>query len=245
MSQSSFENGDHPAVVAGGQAPGVAATRAIAARSGAQELDHRVRGLNTEPTPPVSATPPRTNHHRRPLLAKVAVFAAVVALAVVLLRAFVIQPFALPGSAMAPTVQAGDRLLVLKLGLLQGSIRSGQIVVFHPPKTLPCTVLGGRARDLALRVVAVPGEAIWSVGNTIFVDGRPLREKGWYDPRFGQVGSIPIRSTTLAPGQYFVMADNRADACDSRVFGPISKSSVVGRAIARVGRHGHVSFGTV
>ena len=50
---------------------------------------------------------------------------------------------------------------------------------------------------------------------------------------------------TLASGEYFVMADNRSDACDSRVFGPISKSSVVGEGIAIVGRNGHVSFGTL
>jgi signal peptidase I len=96
-----------------------------------------------------------------------------------------------------------------------------------------------------LRVVALPGETIWSVGDTIFVDGRPLSERGWYNPRFGQVGSTPIRSTTLASNQYFVLADNRSDACDSRVFGPISKSSIVGEGIAIVGRHGHVSFGAL
>ena len=133
----------------------------------------------------------------------------------------------------------------LKSGLLRGPVRSGEIVVFRPPQSLPCTVVGGRGGDLVLRVVALPGETIWSVGDTIFVDGRPLSEQGWYNPRFGQVGSTPIRSTTLAPDQYFVLADNRSDACDSRAFGPISKSSVVGEGIAIVGRHGHVFFGTL
>jgi type IV secretory pathway protease TraF len=42
-----------------------------------------------------------------------------------------------------------------------------------------------------------------------------------------------------------VMGDNRSDACDSRLFGPITKSSVVGEGIAVVGRHGHVFFGTL
>jgi signal peptidase I len=134
---------------------------------------------------------------------------------------------------------------VVKSGLLAGSIHRGGIVVFHPPQTLPCTVVGSRARDLALRVVALPGQVIWSAGQTIFVDGRPLSERGWYDRRFGQVGSTPIRSTTLAPGQYFVMADRRSDACDSRAFGPISKGSVVGQGIAVVGRDGHAAFGTL
>jgi len=265
MSPSSSDNGDSPDVMVGGhpdnpgsdaaagpgrQARGKAASRATAVRL-PQELDYRLRGLRTDPTDDVPATPARTDHHqqqqhrRGPLLAKVAAFLAVATLAVLLLRAFIIQPFAVPGNAMSPTLQAGDRILVLKSRLLERPIHSGEIVVFNPPQSLPCTVVGGRGGDLVLRVVALPGDTIWSVGDTIFVDGLPLRERGWYDPSFGQVGSIPIRSTTLAPGQYFVMADNRSDACDSRVFGPISTSSVVGEGIAVVGRHGHVFFGTL
>jgi signal peptidase I len=243
VSTSAFDNGDPPAGMAGGGA----ATRTTVVRS-PQELDHRLRGLHSELTDDFPAPSARTDHHQHRhgrLLAKVAVFVAVAAVAVLLLQAFVIQPFSLPGDAMSPSLKSGDRLLVLKSGLLRGNIHSGEIVVFHPPRSLPCTVVGGRARDLALRVVAVPGEVIWSAGNTIFIDGRPLRKPSWYDPRFGQVGSTPIRSTTLASGQYFVMADKRSDACDSRAFGPISKSSVVGEGIAVVGRHGHVSFGTL
>jgi signal peptidase I len=174
-----------------------------------------------------------------------AVFVAVAALAVLLLQAFVIQPFTVRGDAMAPTLRAGDRILVLKWSLLEGSIHRGEVVVFHSPRSLPCTVVGGRPGDLVLRVVALPGELVRSVGNTVLVDGRALRERGWYDPRFGQVGSTPIRSTIVSPGQYFVMADNRSDACDSRAFGPISSSSVVGEGIAVVGRQGHVAFGTL
>jgi signal peptidase I len=222
-----------------------AAARATTVRF-PQELDHRLRGLHAEPTEAVPAAPSRTDQPQRrrgPLLAKAAVFLALAGLAVLLLRAFVIQPFAVPGDAMSPTLQSGDRILVLKSGLLERPIHSGQIIVFHAPQSLPCAVVGGRGGDLVRRVVALPGDTIWSVGDTIFVDGRPLGERGWYNPRFGQVGSTPIRSTRLAPGQYFVMADNRADACDSRVFGPISKSSVVGEGIAVVGRHGHVFLG--
>jgi signal peptidase I len=266
MSRSSSDNGSRPAVMNGsdpdhaaggagseaaagsGNHAGGGVGRATAVRS-AQELDYRLRGLRTDPTDDVPATSARTNQQqsrrRGPLLAKLAGFVAVAGLAVLLLQAFVIQPFTVPGDAMAPTLRAGDRILVLKSGLLEGPINSGDIVVFHPPKSLPCTVVGGRGGDLALRVVGLPGQVISSVGDTILVDGRPLRERGWYDPRFGQVGTTPIRSTALARGEYFAMADNRADGCDSRVFGPIARSSIVGEGIAVVGRHGHVYFGTV
>lgn len=224
-----------------------AADAATAARLPA-EFDYRLRGLGAEPTDQVPATSARTDLPSRldgPLLVKMAVLAAVAALAVLLLQAYVIQPFAVPGDAMSPALQAGDRILVVKSGLLAGPIHGGQIVVFRPPQPLSCAVVGAGSGDLVLRVVALPGDTIWSAGDTIFVDGRPLREPGWYDPHFGQVGSTSIRSTTLAPGQYFVMADKRSDSCDSRVFGPISKSSVIGEGIAVVGRHGHVFLGTL
>jgi signal peptidase I len=240
MNPSSFDNGDPGG--SGRQARAGTAVRLP------QELDYRLRGLRTEPTDDAPASPPRIDrqqHRRGSLLGKVIAFLAVVALAVVVLQAFVIQPFAVPGNAMSPTLGAGDRILVVKPSLLAGPIHSGEIVVIRPPSSLPCRVVGGRGGDLVLRVIALPGETIWSVGETVFVDGRPLAERGWYAPSSGQVGSTPIRSTTLAPGQYFAMADNRSNACDSRSFGPFSKSSVVGKGIAIVGRHGHVSFGSL
>jgi len=238
MSKSSLDKGPSRAVALGGRR----------SRSAALPQPETAAPL-TPPTDDVPATSGRTDrprqHRHRAVLAKLAVFVAVAALAVVLVQAFVVQPFTVPGDAMAPTVQPGDRILVLKWGLLESPIRRGEIVVFHPPRALPCTVVGGRGGDLALRVMALPGEVIRSVGDTVLVDGRPLRNRAWYDPRFGEVGATPIRSTTLAPGKYFVMADNRSDACDSRLFGPISKSSVVGEGIAIVARHGHVFFGTL
>jgi len=260
MSPSPADSGTTPALLTGGHPdhpaassePSAAGSGHGRATSGAttvrlpQELDYRLRGLGVEPTDHIPATPAQTDqpqHRRGPLLAKIAIFLALAALAVLLLQAFVIQPFAVPGDAMSPALQAGDRILVVKSGLLEGPIHSGEIVVFHPPQPLPCTVVGGSGGDLVLRVVALPGDTIWSIGDTIFDNGRPLLERGWYNPRSGQVGSTPIRSTTLAPGQYFVMADNRSDACDSRVFGPVSGSSVVGEGIAIVGRQGHVFFG--
>ena len=238
MSKSSLDSGTSRAVVLGGPRNGSAALP-----------EPETAALLNPPTDDVAATSGRTDrprqHRHRAALAKLAVFVAVAALAVVLLQAFVLQPFTVPGDAMAPTVQAGDRILVLKWGLLESPIRRGEIVVFRPPRALPCTVVGGRGGDLVLRVMAMPGEVIRSVGDTVLVDGRPLLNRAWYDPRFGQVGATPVRPTTLAPGQYFVMADNRSDACDSRLFGPISKSSVVGEGIAIVARSGHVFLRTL
>jgi signal peptidase I len=234
MSATSTENGDSPA------------RRATAVRS-PHELDYRLRGLSLDPTGYVSTAPTRPDRHRRrsrplgPLMARVVAFLIAAGLACWLLQAFVAQPFSVPGVAMSPALQPGDRILVVKAGLLESPIRSGQLVVLHPPRFLPCTVSGtASAGDLVLRVIALPGQTIWSIGDTIFVDGRPLHETGWYSPRSGPVGARPIASTTLGLGQYFVLGDNRSNACDSRAFGPVSKSSIVGEAVAIVARGGHL-----
>jgi signal peptidase I len=212
-----------------------------------QERDYRLRGLSLDPTGYVPTAPTRPDRQRRrprrlgPLLVRVAVPLVVAALAVWLLQAFVVQPYSMPGTAMMPTLQPGDRIIVDKSSLLESPIHTGQVVVFHPPRFVPCTVQdSGSGGDLVLRVMALPGQTIWSIGGTIFVDGRPLREQGWYSPRSGEVGSRPIPSTTLAANQYYLLGDNRSVACDSRAFGPISGPSILGEGMAIVVRQGHV-----
>jgi signal peptidase I len=161
--------------------------------------------------------------------------ATVVAL---LLRALVIQPFSVPSGAMAPTLQVGDQILVVRSSLLPGPIERGDIVVFSHPKYFPCRA----PQDLLKRVVGLPGETIWSTGNTIYVDRHQLNERGWYNPTAGQVGSTPILRTKIPSGDYFMMGDNRTDSCDSRSFGAVSGSSIVGEVVAVVLRNGHPYF---
>ena len=113
------------------------------------ELDPRLRGLQIEPTDEVTG-PTREPAYRRPrrrrlpLLAKAtAVFLAVAAVAILLLQLFVFQAYAVPGDAMTPTLQSGDRILVLKRPCSAGSIHKGEIIVFRragrPPVTVPET----------------------------------------------------------------------------------------------------------
>jgi signal peptidase I len=207
--------------------------------------DYRLRSLHNHSSKPVPIMSTRMDGQRPgrrtiPRIASTVVLLTVAALAALLLNGFVVRPYSVPGSAMTPTFKAGDRILVARPAILPSPIRIGEIVVFRPKQNLPCSVVGGQGGDLVRRVVALPGQTIWSVGNTIFVNGQPLRDLGWYDVRFGPLGSTPIASTKLSSGQYYVMADNRSDSCDSRAFGPISQSSIVGAGIAIVARSGHL-----
>ena len=112
----------------------------------------------------------------------VAVALTTIVLVAVLLRLTLIAPFTVPSSAMSPTLQAGDRILVLRSSFLAGSIGRGDIIVFHRPAYFPCRG-SGTGQYLVQRVVALPGETIWSSHQTIYVDGKPMAEPRVVRPR--------------------------------------------------------------
>jgi signal peptidase I len=156
------------------------------------------------------------------------------------MREFVVQPFSIPSSSMVPTLQRGDRILVLKAFFSWHDLREGDIVVFTRPPRDQC---GGPADDdLVKRVIALPGQTIYSAGGTIYVDGRRLAEP--YLPRLDPLGP-PIPGATrkdpfrVPRGEFYMMGDNRQDSCDSRYWGPIRGSSIVGRVVLLWWRDDH------
>jgi signal peptidase I len=213
-----------------------------------RRADYRLRGLNLpiedpgqEAHRPSWKDQPRRRLRRRFIFrcGLVLMIAAGITLA---LRATIIQPYFVPTAAMAPTLKAGDRILVVKSSILTGSINQGSIVVFHRPSRFPCSTAGQSSTDLVQRVIATPGETIWSSGNTIYINGRALKERGWFNAKAAQVGAVPVQSMTVPNGKYFVMDDNRSNACDSRSFGAIPASSIIGKVTAVVFRGGHPNF---
>ncbi len=152
------------------------------------------------------------------------------------LRSFVVQAFYVPSGSMLPTLQIGDRIVVIKLGY---TIHRGDIVVFkRPPKDL-----GTQDKDLVKRVIGMPGETISSRGNTVLINGRPLAEP-WLPRLTGLCAENAenIARTKIPPGDYFVMGDCRGDSADSRVWGTLPGSLVVGRVFVIVWRFGHPYF---
>ena len=89
------------------------------------------------------------------------------------LRTYVVQAFYVPSGSMLPTLQIGDRIVVIKFGY---TIHRGDIVVFKRP---PADT-GTTDADLVKRVIGLPGETISSVGNTVLIDGQAARKSpGW------------------------------------------------------------------
>ena len=91
-----------------------------------------------------------------------------------LVRTFVFRTFWIPTGSMVPTLGVHDRILVQKAFFTWRDLHEGDIVVFsHPPRD-DCP--GPPGGDLVKRVIALPGQTIYSSGNRIYVDGRKLAE---------------------------------------------------------------------
>lgn len=167
----------------------------------------------------------------------VAVGALVVAF---LIRAFLLQAFYIPSESMEPTLYKNDRILVNKLSYKLHAVHRGDLVVFEKP---PGETNAG-VNDLIKRVIALPNETIEQRGNQIYVDDKLLSEPYLRD---GQAEGVAISwvdgcanppsertKCTIPAGHVWVMGDNRDHSHDSRFFGPITESSIVGRAFVKV-----------
>jgi signal peptidase I len=184
--------------------------------------------------------PRRRRRWRRGLIETVATL-VVAALLAFGLRAYAFETFWIPSGSMIPTLAIYDRVLVQKAFFNWQDVREGDIVVFSQPPLDQCG--GAQAGDLIKRVIALPGQTIYSSGNSIYIDGHLLAEP--YLPAPDPLGP-PIASKghpyLVPPGDFFVLGDNRADSCDSRFWGPVKGSTIVGKAIAIIWRNNHPYF---
>ena len=142
-----------------------------------------------------------------------------------LMRTFLVAAFFIPSESMEPELQIGDRLLVSKLSYRIGDPSPGDVVVFRTPEQLR----DPRTAELVKRVVAVGGQRVGAVDGRLIIDGTPVDE----DYLVTDVYTSDFGPVAVPDGHYFVMGDNRFSSQDSRYFGPIHESEILGRAFAR------------
>jgi signal peptidase I len=189
---------------------------------------------------PAEAGPRRRRRLRRALV-ETGVIIAVAVLLAGLVRTFAFQTFWIPSASMVPTLGVYDRILVQKAFFSWRDVREGEIVVFSHPPLDNCP--GPEGGDLVKRVIALPGQTIYSSGNSIYVNGRLLAEP--YLPQYDPLGP-PIASSQhpyrVPPGEFYVLGDNRADSCDSRYWGPLKGSSIIGKVVLTFWHESHPEF---
>ena len=189
------------------------------------------------------------------LVREMAVLVVTALVIAVVVKTFVAQAFYIPSGSMLPQLQINDRVVVSKGSYRLHDPRRGDIVVFDAPgdeqedtSPLPERAFRSVIQSIGLsppstdeyikRVVALPGERVEGHDGKVLVDGLELVEP--YLPP--GVATSDFAAVVVPPGTVWVMGDNRSNSSDSRIFGPVPRSTVVGRAVARVWPVNHTSF---
>jgi signal peptidase I len=150
------------------------------------------------------------------------------------IQAFVAQPYKVQQASMMNTLLQDQYVLVDKLSPRWHAYSYGDIIVFKPPATWS----QGSDVPFIKRVIGLPGDVVDLKQGLVYVNGIKLDEPYIFTAEDGvQQQSFPApggSSRWVVPaGELFVMGDHREDSADSRNFGPIEISNVVGRAWLR------------
>lgn len=171
----------------------------------------------------------RTPHEKNPPRFRddVIRFAFIFLLIIVPIRVFIAQPFIVSGASMDPTFHSGDYLIVDQVTPKIGdSWERLDVVVFKFPFE--------KSRYLIKRIIALPGETVTSEDGVITIINEEFPEGFTLNEPYITHELKDSFTTTLPPGQYFVMGDNRAGSYDSRAWGPLSEDLLVGRPLVRL-----------
>jgi signal peptidase I len=175
------------------------------------------------PTPTV---PPKTTEKKKGVLRdffEAFVIALVIALPI---KFFIASPFIVVGTSMYPTFKGSDYLVVDKIAYRFGDPKRGDVIVFTPPVNVN--------EYYIKRIIGLPGETLHINGNSVTIINKD-NPKGFVlsEPYVSSLRS-GVTDIVLKDDEYFVMGDNRSVSSDSRVWGPIHKSAMSGRADVRL-----------
>ena len=165
--------------------------------------------------------------HKRSGLAEWIIVVVVAISSALLVRAYVLQQFAVEGTSMLTTLHPSDRVLVNKLSYRLHDPRRGDVVVLKRIES------NSQERDLIKRVVALPGETIEYRDCQLFIDGALLNEP-YLDPQIVSPNRCGADqpAVDVQSDHVFVMGDNRGGSLDSRdaSVSQIAYSNLIGRA---------------
>ena len=155
-------------------------------------------------------------------LLEVLEIAVIAVAAVFIVRSFLVQPFLVSGTSMVPTFSNGDYVLTDELTYRIRPPERGEVVVFHDVSD-PSTYL-------IKRVIGLPGETVIVKNNTVTIENKQNPNGFVLNESYLPAGTVTSgdQSWTLSSSSYFMMGDNRAVSYDSRSWGPLPASNMVG-----------------
>jgi signal peptidase I len=150
--------------------------------------------------------------------------------------------YRIPSSAMEPTIHCGRPGIgcegnaddeVQTQSVRPGSLDRGDIIIFEAPKAAAeaaCNTSG----KFVKRVIGLPGETVRERNGLVYIDDKRLNEPYVKPDRRDHQSGVWV----VPSGRYFLMGDNRRLSCDSRRWGSVPFSSVIGR-VTTIIRDGH------
>jgi signal peptidase I len=144
-----------------------------------------------------------------------------IAVLAVLALAFFLRTPQVSGLSMAPRIASGEIVLINTMAYRLRAPARGDIIAFHHDTPAPETFIK--------RVIGLPGDRIEIRRGTVFVNGAALSE-----PYVQFPDEHTYAQVVVPPGSLYVLGDNRADSEDSRVFGFVPQSQVMGQAVAGI-----------
>jgi len=149
------------------------------------------------------------------------------------IQTFVAQPYMVEQGSMERTLMERQYVLVDKLSPHWSAYTYGDIIVFNPP------VAWSQARGVPFikRIIGLPGDHVELRDGMVWIDGVQLDEPYIYTddgvPQTTDPAGGGPSEWVVPEGDLLVMGDHRRDSADSRTFGPVAISSVIGRAWLR------------
>jgi signal peptidase I len=147
------------------------------------------------------------------------------------IRFFVAAPYVVSGASMEPNFQDWNYLIIDRVSYDLGAPQRGDVIVFNLPEDT--------SRALIKRVIGLPGETVElsGTGPTVTIvnkehpQGFTLSEPYLSPENLGGASNMQV---TLGPDQYFVLGDNRKVSADSRLWGVLPRTDIVGRVVVRL-----------
>lgn len=170
--------------------------------------------------------PPEKRHSFKHEVWETIRFILIALIIVIPIRIFIAQPFIVSGASMDPTFEDGQYLIVDELSYRLGEPSRGDVVIFKYPRN--------PKQYFIKRIIGLPGETI-TIGENGIISVKDASGAMFIldEPYilFRKEGAL---SRTLGADEYFMMGDNRAGSFDSRMWGPVKRDLIVGRALARL-----------
>jgi len=147
-----------------------------------------------------------------------------------LIVTFVVQRNSVIGHSMDDTLNDQDQLIVEKVSKWFDGIQHGDII------TITTKGLPNHDGDINIvkRVIGIPGDTVEIKDKFVYVNGTKIDEPYLRDGIRTDQLNARYNKVTLEENQYFVLGDNRGNSTDSRVFGPVEKSLIIGEVLLRV-----------